>query len=111
MLHYGIINWDCISHTFSATGHLPAGIFARPLRMMEEAWEGIEEGELLSKLSVNALIGLMAIDQSKMYRHSCSTTAEDMPEQASLQSVVCAGDKTLYDFVTVTNLMSSTICA
>ena len=74
---------------------------------MEEAWEGIEDGETLCKRSVNALIGLLALDQSKLYSHHCSTSSEDMPERASLQSILRAGDTTLYDFVTVTNLLGN----
>ena len=41
LLHFGIIDWSCVSHTLTATGHLPGGIFARPLRLMEEAWADI----------------------------------------------------------------------
>ena len=47
--------------------------------MMDEAWVGIKDGELLSKLCVNAMIDLMAIYQSNMYKHSCSTAIDDMP--------------------------------
>ena len=30
LLHYGQITWENVTHTFTATGHLPAGIFAKP---------------------------------------------------------------------------------
>ena len=57
LLHFGIITWDDISYTFEASGHLPAGIFNKPLTMMQEAWEGLEDAEVLDKQSVNSLIG------------------------------------------------------
>ena len=75
--------------------------------MMDEAWEGIDDGDLLSKLSVNAMIGLMAIDQSKLYKHSCSTSSDDMPEEATLLGCVGGGEQTLYDFITVTRMLGN----
>ena len=93
LLHYGLITWESVTHTLTAAGRLPAGIFSKPLQMMDEAWEGIEDGELLSKLSVNAMIGLMAIDQSKLYKHSCSTSSDDMPEEATLLGCVGAASR------------------
>ena len=107
LLHYGPITWDDVSATMKSTGHLPAGIFAKPLRLMEEAWEGIDDGKALCKMAVNALIGLMALDQSKLYTHHSSTSPTDMPEQATLQSTLSAGDQTPYSFVTVQSLMSN----
>ena len=93
LLHYGIITWENVEFTLTAQGHLPAGIFNKPLQMMDEAWEGIEDGELLSKLNVNAMIGLMAIDQSRIFKHSCSTASDDMPEEATLLGVVGAASR------------------
>ena len=101
LLHFGIITWEDISYTFEASGHLPAGIFNRPLTLMQEAWEGLQDAEVLNKQSVNSLIGIMAIDQAKIFKHNCSIDSSDMPEDATLQSIVSAGDKLLYNFVTV----------
>ena len=70
LLHFGIITCDDISYTFEASEHLPAGIFNKPLGMMQEAWEGLDDGELLNKQSVNSLIGLMAIDQAKIFKNT-----------------------------------------
>ena len=67
--------------------------------MKDEAWEGIEDGELLSKLSVKATIGLMAIDQSKLHKHSWSTFSDDMPEEVTLLGCVAGGEQTLCDFI------------
>ena len=78
LLHFGICSWEDITYVFNATGHLPAGLFARPLEQMTLAWEDIDNGYVLSKLSVNALIGLMAIDQAKTFKHSCSTDSSDV---------------------------------
>ena len=37
LLHFGVIDWDDISHTFSACGSLPSGIFDEPLKEMVDA--------------------------------------------------------------------------
>ena len=42
LLHFGIIIWDDISHSVEAKRHLPAIISAKPLAMMQEAWQGEE---------------------------------------------------------------------
>ena len=39
LMHFGIIDWEDISFTFSACGHLPSGIFDEPLNKMTEAWQ------------------------------------------------------------------------
>ena len=74
LLHTGVTAWDDISHTLTATAHLPAGLLAEPLEITERAWEG---DSVLAKLSVNSLIGLRGrpnpkcrrclIDQKTMY--------------------------------------------
>ena len=75
--------------------------------MMQEAWEGLDDGELLNKQSVNSLIGLMAIGQDNIVKHNCSLDSSGMPEDATLQSLVQAEDKLLYNFVTATRLLSN----
>ena len=49
----------------------------------------------------------MCINETKVYKHSCSTLKEGIPLGASLSSCMTAGDKVLYDFVTVTDLKSN----
>ena len=60
MLHHGIIGWQDISHTFSASGRVRVDL-APVLEKMEEAWT--EEGRRLKlpKLSINQMIGVWAI--------------------------------------------------
>ncbi len=71
LLHMGQLTWEDISHTGTATAHLPAGLLTKQLRQMEAAWEGSH----LAKLAVNSLIGLWAIDQA--FSHAlCSSTCE-----------------------------------
>ena len=45
LLHYGVIAWPDVSHSFTATGRLPAGLFARPLQAMSQAWRAVEADE------------------------------------------------------------------
>ena len=47
----------------------------------------------MSKLCVNALIGLMPCDTNIVYKHFCSTTPEDAPPEATLRSFISAGGK------------------
>ncbi len=37
LLHMGQLAWGDISHTLTATAHLPAGLLTKPLRTMELA--------------------------------------------------------------------------
>ena len=62
----------------------------------------------MCKLSVNSLIGLMAIDDSKLFKHNCSTSKDDVPIDATLISSITAGNNTIYDFVTITHLLGNT---
>ena len=64
MLHAGIIGWENITHTITASARLPANIFQKPLERMEQAWPDTELGRDLRKMSVNSLIGLMSIENS-----------------------------------------------
>ena len=63
LLHYGKIRWGHISHSFSATGRLPAGCFRGPLEKMEAAWRD----PALAKRAVNMMVGVWAIDRSESY--------------------------------------------
>ena len=56
LLHTGVITWEDVKHTLTATAHLPAGLLTEPLEQMERAWD---DDEVLAKLSVNSLIGLL----------------------------------------------------
>ena len=38
LLHYGVIDWECITHVFNSCGSLPSGIFDEPLKDMVDAW-------------------------------------------------------------------------
>jgi hypothetical protein len=102
MLHHGVITWDDVSHTFSATAHYPADLLAAPLREMENAWEG----SALAKLAVNSLIGLLSIDETKSYKLRSSRHDSDAPA-GSVKQVFHYGDETLYDLITADLLISN----
>ena len=107
LLYYGVIDWSDITHCYTSKGHLPAGLFTKPFRTMEAAWQDVDDSEHMCKLSINSFIGIMCINENKMYKHSCSTLKEDIPLGASLSSCISYGNHTLYDFVTVTDLKSN----
>ena len=73
LLHHGICDWACITHSFSSTGRLPPDAFQKPLQQMEEAWQG----SLNAKLSVNQMIGLWAKDTLESLSVKTSRDAED----------------------------------
>ena len=64
LLHTGVITWDDITHTLSATAHHAADVLKRPLQIMEEAWGEMEHG----KRSVNSIVGLWCIDERYVHR-------------------------------------------
>ena len=71
----GVLCWEDISHTLTATAHLPAGLLTKPLRQMEVAWGDSP----LAKLAVNSLIGLWAIDSCFSHTLRSSTYETDAP--------------------------------
>lgn len=108
LLHTSVLTWDDLSHTLTATAHLPAGLLSEPLRIMEEAWDG---DLTLAKLSVNSLIGLWAIDEQTSIKVRSSRREDDAPAQGCLTSIFHYGDEQcIYDFVTRTKLLSNASC-
>ncbi len=108
LLHTGVLTWDSLSHTLTATAHLPAGLLSEPLRVMEEAWDG---DLTLAKLSVNSLIGLWAIDEQTSIKVRSSRREDDAPAQGCLTSTFHYGDgQCIYDFITRTKLLSNASC-
>jgi len=107
LLHTGVITWDDISDTLTATSHLPASILAEPLEKMEQAWR---DNCMLAKLSVNSLIGLWAIDEASTLKVQTSTREDDAPRQGCLTSTFHYDGGFVYDFITRTKLVSNASC-
>ena len=107
LLHTSVITWDDISHTLTATAHLPANILAEPLERMEQAWL---DNSVLAKLSVNSLIGLWAIDEASTLKVQTSTREDDAPRQGCLTSTFHYDGGFVYDFLTRTKLISNASC-
>ncbi len=105
LLYMRVISWEDISHTLTATAHLPAGLLTTPLRQMEEAWLG----DPLAKLAVNSLIGLWAIDQASSHSLQSSNYETDAPINSLKQTFYYQGGCT-YDFITSTAILSSSTC-
>ncbi len=105
LLYMKIISWEDVSHTLTATAHLPAGLLTQPLRKMEEAWQG----DRLAKLAINSLIGLWAIDQAFSHSMRSSAYETDAPPNSLKQTFHYEGGCT-YDFITSTKLLSSSTC-
>ena len=105
LLYMKVIGWEDISHTLTATAHLPPGLLTNPLRQMEKAWEGHE----LAKLAVNSLIGLWAIDKNYSHTLRSSTHEADAPVGALKQTFHWEGGCT-HDFITSTLLLSRSTC-
>ena len=63
LLHHGLIDWGCISHSFTSAGHLPPDAFKDALDRMDAAWDD----DAQRKLSVLHMIGLWASDKQESY--------------------------------------------
>ena len=104
-----MIKWEDVSHTLSATAHLPASILAEPLELMEQAWG--DDNCVLAKLSVNSLIGLWAIDEVSTLKVQTSTREDDAPRQGCLTSTFHYDDGGFVsDFLTRIKLVSNASC-
>ena len=104
LLYSGVIGWDHVSHTFTATSNLPADLFVRPLLQMENAWPS---GSIHAKRSINSLIGLWCLDEPVCYTVITSNHDGDCPQGATKRTVHFEGGVT-QDFITSTKLLSST---
>ena len=107
LLHTGIITWDDISHTLTATAHLPASLLAEPLEIMENAWR---DEEVLAKLSVNSFIGLWAIDEASVLKVRTSSREDDAPREGCLTSTFHYNGGYIYDFLTRVKLVTNASC-
>jgi hypothetical protein len=107
LLHTGVIAWEDVSHTLTATAHLPAGLLAEPLEKMEHAWNG---DATLGKLSVNSLIGLWCIDEATSLKVRTSTREDDAPRDGCLTSTFHYEGGYVYDFMTRTPLVTNASC-
>ena len=101
-LHHGKITWDDIKFSLSSTGRLPANSFEEPLRRLTDAWED----DHLGKLSVNALVGLMAMDTSSKYYCVTTNSSEDVAGYIMKRTVLYDGGFTT-DFISSTSVLSN----
>ncbi len=105
LIYMRVLTWEDISHTLTATAHLPAGLLTAPLRQMEEAWDG----DPLAKLAVNSLIGLWAVDQHYSHSLRSSTHEADAPVGSLKQTFHYEGGQ-IYDFISSTRLLGGSSC-
>ena len=64
MLHHGACKWDDIKYSLNATGKVPKECIAAPLEVMEAAWGDHID---MAKDSVNAMLGLWAVDEQQSF--------------------------------------------
>lgn len=103
MLETGVAKWSDIKWSLDATAHVPAGIFARALRIMDRAWED----PCLSKLSVNSMIGLFAKDVSQVLSVQSSHNELD-GAGSDFKQIFAYGDSAhIFDFVFSTRFCSN----
>ena len=75
LLEMGKITLNDITHSFTASGHLPSDAFEQPLKTMELVWSRCENN--LSKQAINSLIGMMGARENSIYRCVMSTCEDD----------------------------------
>ncbi len=102
-LHHQKITWDDILWSLSATGRLPADVFAEPLRAMDAAWGDTD----MSKLATNALIGLMATDQLVRFHCVTSTHRDDLRAPPAVQTTVVFPGGSTTDWVCQTPILTN----
>ena len=97
LLHHGKVTWEDVKYALSAASRLPAEAFRRPLDLMEQEWEGLEDGDLKAKLSVNALVGLLSRTEPVQW----TTRSASNPTNAAgaaLKTVRRYGDLQVVDY-------------
>ena len=101
LLHYGICHWRHFSHSFSATGKLPAACFREPLAKMEAAWDDPD----LRKRSINTMVGVWAINRDESFSVVTSASPTDGLHCWMKRPV---GDSDLVDYIFRSTLRDNT---
>ena len=105
LLETGIIGWNNISWVLHASAHVQPAAFAKALDIMRAAWP--EEHASMDKLSVNALIGMMARQTDHTFCVRSSTNSAD-GTGSSYKSLFPFGDgEHITDYVWINKLISN----
>ena len=106
MLESGIATWQDFKWSLEATAHVVQEAMAAALNDMERAWPDGEEH--YAKLSINALIGLWARNQDRVYSMRTSNHSLDGNGCQCQQTCVDSKGSCHWDHIYVTELYSNT---
>jgi hypothetical protein len=93
LLEQRIVRWDHITHTFSASAHMPATYVRPRLQAIERCWG--DHG----KQAMNSLFGLMSKAEQKRHYLVCSTEDQDCLSSAPKIVRRAPGDERLWDHI------------
>ena len=102
LLYTGTITWADIPWKLTARGRLPKDVFARPLQIMESAWE-----DGLGKQAINSMIGLWCRDEVYSYKLTTSNHPDDVLPN-SLRRTMHYDGGFVIDYITKTRIVSTT---
>ena len=94
LLSQGVLEWEDISHTLTATGRLPRDLLREPFRILEDAWPDAWG----RKECFNALTGLFTLDECHKWNLVTSAYSADAPD-AALRRHVHFGDGYVTDHI------------
>jgi len=117
MLDVGIVTWEDVRLTFTASAHIPPSFLADRLRRLDELWAASQRNARLgdkaveSKHALNSMFGIWGILQHYAYRLQVADDPDDVVASAVRKTPTPGyepeGDKyLLHDYVTRTELKS-----
>ena len=95
MLHHSIITWECITHSFSSSSHLPKDVFREALDRMD----AMHQCEKSRKTSINMMVGLWATHSQESWTVKSSSSIEDSFNAESVRHFQWSGG-VIHDFYT-----------
>jgi hypothetical protein len=100
MLHAGICTWEHCTHVLNASAHHPRDYLQEALGKVEAAWDD----PVLRKMSINAWVGTLAIENDTAYclrSSACQADLEPLGNGERLKIQTTYGDKgeAIYDYV------------
>jgi len=98
LLHTGRIKWEHILYGINASAHYPPNIFQNALQKMDAAWDGIEDGDVYKKRSINSLIGTWASNKDSWVAKTSYSNENDIGDFHCYSVSEMKDGRKIYDY-------------
>jgi hypothetical protein len=105
LMDHGVLSWNDLQYKLTATAHLPADVFRKPIDDMLEYWGPDLDN---AKRSINAMIGIWGIVESFVWSTTSSPHPFDAPDLPNVyESQVSYSGGVMFNFMRRTKLLET----